>query len=140
MRRNHPLKPSPPGGLDQFKRWAVRGNVEMLLKILSVLLPPFVFHLGMGLFMASVLLRLLEFRHPETYRAMGGQSLRLRNGLSGLKAVARFVLSRAYRPLQDRVLSFMSYALMLYTLIFIVSFGALAIMAARLLVTDGAAS
>ena len=112
----------------------------MFFKILSILLPSLIFHLAVWLFMASILLRCLELRHPETYLAMGGSLLRLRNGLHGPRTVIKFLVSRAYRSHKDMLLSIMSYSLILYSLAFVLSFIGLAIIAAQLLIRAGTAA
>jgi len=109
-----------------------------LLGILSVLLPALLFHFAMWLLLASGLLSCLELRHPGAYAAMGGSSLRLRNGLSGSRVMLKFALRREHRSFKDPLLSIMSFCLLGYTLCTCFAFGALILMAAKALLVSGA--
>ena len=111
-----------------------------LLVVLATLLPGLLWHFAIWLLLASFLLNCLELRHPETYVAMGGSSLRLRNGLSGSLVVLKFVMRRGHRPLGDKLLSILSISLLTYVSVCILAFSFLVILAARLLVNAGAAA
>jgi hypothetical protein len=90
---------------------------------LSVALFPVFFGIVIVWFvLIKLLYKRLEREHPQKYEAMGKPSLFLRNHISGSFATFKFLVSREHRALNDRYLSKLSDAMLVFFAIYLLLF------------------
>ncbi len=90
---------------------------------LSVALFPVFFGMVIVWFvLIKLLFNRLERAHPQKYEAMGRPSLFLRNHIAGSWATLKFLVGREHRALNDRYLSKLSDAMLIFFAVYLLLF------------------
>jgi hypothetical protein len=87
--------------------------------------PVFLALLGMVIVwfvLIKLLFNRLEVAHPQKYEAMGRPSLFLRNNIGSGWAIFKFLVMREHRTLNDRYLSRLSDAMLVFFAIYLLMF------------------